>query len=59
MVGAEGTLEAQPDQHAAIARMRALRLAGGSLRSIATEMKLAGHPLSHEGVKGILAGAAA
>ncbi len=58
-VAADGALEAQPDQQAAIARMRALRLAGGSLRFIAAEMRLAGHPLSHEGVKGVLAGAAA
>ena len=58
-VAANGALEAQPDQQAAIARMRALRLAGDSLRSIAAEMRLAGHALSHEGVKGVLAGAAA
>jgi putative DNA-invertase from lambdoid prophage Rac len=59
VVGVDGALEAQADQQAAIARMRALRLAGRSLRSIAAEMRLAGHPLSHEGVKGILAVAAA
>ena len=57
-VAADGALEAQADQQAAIARMRAMRLAGGSLRSIAAEMRLAGHLLSHEGVKGILAVAA-
>ena len=38
--------------------MRALRLAGGSLRSIAAEMTLGGHTLSHEGVRGILTAAA-
>jgi putative DNA-invertase from lambdoid prophage Rac len=44
-VAVDGALEAQPDQQAAVARMRELRLAGGSLRSIAAEMRLAGHPL--------------
>ena len=58
VVGAEGALEARPDQQAAIARMRDLRRAGGSLRFIAAEMRLAGHSLSHEGVKGILTAAA-
>ncbi len=56
VVADDGALEAQHDQQAAIAHMRALRLAGGSLRSIAAEMRLAGHLLSHEGVKGILSG---
>jgi putative DNA-invertase from lambdoid prophage Rac len=59
VVAPGGALEAQHDQQAAIAHMRALRLAGGSLRSIAAEMRLAGHRLSHEGVKGILASTAA
>ena len=58
-VGAEGALEARPDQQAAIARIRELRRAGGSLRSIAAQMRLEGRVLSHEGVKGILVGAAA
>ncbi len=58
-LAADGALEAQPDQQAAIARMRALRLAGESPRSIAAEMRHAGHPMSHEGVKGILTNRAA
>ena len=42
-----------PEQQAAIARMRPCA-EGQSLRAIATAMREAGHPLSHEGVAGVL-----
>ena len=50
----DGELAELPAQQAAIARMRAMRAEGQSLRAIATAMREAGHPLSHEGVAGVL-----
>jgi DNA invertase Pin-like site-specific DNA recombinase len=54
-VGEDGGLVAVPEQQGAIMRMKELRASGASLRKIAAEMRAAGHPVSHEGVKGILA----
>jgi DNA invertase Pin-like site-specific DNA recombinase len=53
-VAENGELAELPEQQAAIARMRAMRAEGLSLRAIATAMREAGHPLSHEGVAGVL-----
>lgn len=54
-LGADGALVALPAQREAIWRMRELRAAGASLRAIAAAMQTAGHRLSHEAVRGILA----
>ena len=54
-LGADGALVAIPAQQEAIRRMRELRAAGTSLRAIAAAMQTAGHRLSHEAVRGILA----
>jgi hypothetical protein len=54
----DGALVAMPGQQEAIRRMCDLRAAGASLRTIAAAMQTAGHRLSHEAVRGILAYAA-
>jgi putative DNA-invertase from lambdoid prophage Rac len=53
-VGEGGELVADPEQQQALARMRALRAGGASLRAIAATMTAEGVRLSHEGVKKIL-----
>lgn len=53
-----GELVEAPEQQAVIRRMHELRRGGASLRSIATEVTDAGHKLSHEGVKKVLAATA-
>lgn len=50
-----GDLVEVPGQQAAIRDMHARRQTGASLRIIAAEMAQAGHKLSHEGVKKVLA----
>ena len=52
--GRLGAVESQPEQQAAIARMRELRLAGGSLRSTEAEMRPLGHSPCRGCVKGVL-----
>jgi putative DNA-invertase from lambdoid prophage Rac len=52
---ADGSLEAIPEQQAAIERMRKMRASGASLRAIAGAMQADGHQLSHEAVRAILA----
>jgi putative DNA-invertase from lambdoid prophage Rac len=51
----QGKLVAVPEQQAALARMRALRASGASLRSIAEQIAADGIKISHVGVKLALA----
>ncbi len=54
-VGAGGELVEDPEQQAAIRRMRVLRGEGRSLRAIAAVLSAEGVRISHEGVKQVLA----
>lgn len=54
-----GDLVEVPGQQDAIQRMHELRGGGASLRAVAAEVTRAGHKLSHEGVKKVLAAAGA
>jgi putative DNA-invertase from lambdoid prophage Rac len=54
-LGDDGKLVPVPAQQKAIARMRKLREQGLKLRAIAAKMTAAGHPISHVGVRNILA----
>jgi DNA invertase Pin-like site-specific DNA recombinase len=56
-VGNAGALVADPEQQAALARMRALRAEGTPLRKIAEEITADGVPISFAGVKKVLAAA--
>ena len=57
-VGEGGELVEVLEQQMAIRRMIELRASGASLRSIAAEMAMAGHRISHVGVKNVLDAAA-
>jgi putative DNA-invertase from lambdoid prophage Rac len=54
IVGADGALIKNEEEHRAISRMKELRAAGNSLRTIATSLSDQGFVLSHAGVKKIL-----
>lgn len=54
-LGDDGKLVPVPAQQKAIARMRKLREQGLKLRAIAAKMTAAGHPISHVGVRNIMA----
>jgi putative DNA-invertase from lambdoid prophage Rac len=56
-VGDDGDLVPIPDQQKAIETMRRLRAKGLALRAIAEKLKAAGIPISHQGVKKVLAAA--
>jgi putative DNA-invertase from lambdoid prophage Rac len=55
-VGSDGELVEVPEQQAAIKRAQKLRAKGLSLRAISAALAKSGVPLSHEGVKRIVAG---
>jgi putative DNA-invertase from lambdoid prophage Rac len=55
--GDAGELVADPEQQAALARMRELRAEGKPLRTIATEIRADGVPISFAGVRKVLAAA--
>ena len=54
-----GGLVVDHQQQQALSRMRALRAGGASLRAVAARLTAEGTPVSHEGVKKILAAARA
>jgi putative DNA-invertase from lambdoid prophage Rac len=54
-VGDDGDLVPVPDQQKAIETMRRLRAKGLALRAIAEKLTEAGQPISHQGVKKVLA----
>ena len=53
--GRAATLEPDPDEQAAIARILTARAAGKSLRAIKAELAQAGHSISHQTVRRVLA----
>lgn len=55
VVGANKELQAVPEAQEAIGRMKAMRAAGESFRSIAGQMKADGTALTHEAVRKVLA----
>jgi putative DNA-invertase from lambdoid prophage Rac len=54
----DGNLVPVPEQQKAIETMKRLRQRGASLREIAEKLKESGMPISHQGVKKVLLGAA-
>ena len=56
-LGENGDLVPVPDQQKAIETMRRLRAKGLALRAIAEKLTEAGQPISHQGVKKVLAAA--
>lgn len=53
-IGADGELRPDSDQQAAIQHALSKKAAGASLRTIAAELRAAGHPLSHVAVGRVL-----